>query len=60
MIARCVFLEALDELSQAHAVELAKGAGRPADEAARKFVGLHGRDQLRRVAKLHFKNASRV
>ena len=60
VVARCVFLEALDELSDEHAVRLAKGAGSPADRAAREFVRLHGREALGRVAKLHFKNAARV
>lgn len=59
-IARLAFLEAMDELSEACAVRLAKGAGKPADQAAREFVALHGRERLGEVAKLHFKNATRV
>ena len=59
-VARMVFLEALDELSEQFAVDLAKGAGDPVDRAARKFIQLHGREQLGEVAKLHFKNASRL
>lgn len=59
-VARMIFLEALDELSGQFAVDLAKGAGAPVDRAAREFVELHGREQLGEVAKLHFKNASRL
>ncbi len=60
IVARMLFLEALEQLSQRFAVDLAKGAGAPADSAARAFVKLHGRDQLGQVAKLHFKNTGRI
>jgi ribonuclease HIII len=60
LVARAEFLAGLEELGQAFAVDLAKGAGEPADRAARAFVALHGPDQLGEVAKLHFKNAERV
>jgi ribonuclease HIII len=60
LIAREEFLTALRELSGRYAVDLHKGAGEPADVAARKFVELHGRDALVHVAKIHFKNSARV
>jgi len=60
VVARFVFLEALQELSEAHAVELRKGAGDPTDAAARAFVELHGFEALGRVAKLHFKNTGKL
>ena len=60
LIAREEFLLALGELSEAHGVELAKGAGQPVDRAARELVRLHGVDVLGRVAKLHFKNTARA
>ncbi len=60
VIAREEFLVALKELSERYAVDLHKGAGEPVDRAARRFVSLHGRDALARVAKLHFKNTSRL
>jgi len=60
LIAREEFLTALRELSERFAVDLHKGAGEPADVAARRFVALHGRDALVHVAKVHFKNSARV
>jgi ribonuclease HIII len=57
VIAREEFLVALRGLSREWAVDLAKGAGEPADRAALRFVEIHGRDRLGEVAKLHFKNA---
>jgi len=60
VIARNLFLEGLRTLSEEFAVELHKGAGEPADRSAREFVKLHGREQLGRVAKLHFKNTDKI
>ena len=60
VIAREEFLTALRALSEEFAVDLHKGAGEPVDRAARRFVSLHGREALGRVAKLHFKNTGRV
>jgi ribonuclease HIII len=60
VIARERFLVALDELSDAFAVDLAKGAGPPADVALRRFVALHGPGKLTQVAKTHFKNVQRL
>lgn len=60
LVARAVFLERLAALSDETAVDLAKGAGDPADDAARRFTLLHGREALGRVAKLHFKNTQRL
>lgn len=60
IIARNLFLEGLKELSEECAVDLHKGAGEPTDRAAGEFVRLHGREALRRVAKVHFKNTKRI
>lgn len=60
VVARALFLEALDELSERFAIQLRKGAGTPADQAARAFMRLHGRERLGEVAKLHFKNVGRL
>lgn len=60
VIAREQFLIALQELSDEHAIDLAKGAGDPVDRAARRFVELHGLEKLGRVAKLHFKNTHKL
>jgi ribonuclease HIII len=60
IVARQVFLDALKELSEEFAVDLAKGAGTPTDKAARAFVKLHGTGRLGAVAKLHFKTTVKL
>lgn len=60
VIARNLFLEGLEKLSEEFAVDLHKGAGEPTDRSAREFVRLHGREALARVAKVHFKNTQKI
>lgn len=60
IIAREEFLNALKELSDEVAVDLHKGAGSPVDHAAARFVAIHGREGLAKVAKLHFKNTQKI
>jgi len=60
VIARALFLEGLQKLSEECAVDLHKGAGDPTDRSAREFVALHGKGALARVAKVHFKNTSKI
>jgi len=60
VVAREEFLVALKELSEEAAIELRKGAGTPVDQAARRYVALHGFDALANVAKLHFKNTQKL
>jgi ribonuclease HIII len=60
VLAREEFLLSLRRLSEECGADLCKGAGAPADEAARRVVALHGPEGLGRVAKLHFKNTGRV
>ena len=60
VLARAEFLIAMRELSEAWGLQLAKGAGHPVDQAARRFVALHGADKLGAVAKLHFKNTQKL
>jgi ribonuclease HIII len=60
LIAREEFLVALKELSEEVAIDLHKGAGSPVDAAAERYVALHGREGLSKVAKLHFKNTLKI
>ncbi|MHC4822044.1 MAG: ribonuclease HIII [Planctomycetota bacterium] len=60
VLAREAYLSALDRLGHDIGVPLRKGAGSPADQAARKVVARGGRDLLARVAKMHFKNTGKV
>ena len=58
--ARVEFIQRLDRLSQSAGVRLPKGAGRIVDTAARELVRQQGSDALKRYAKCHFKNTTRV
>ncbi len=56
ILARDRFLEGLERLSEIMAVDLPRGSGAPVPPALRRFLEIHGPEQLGRVAKLHFKN----
>ncbi len=60
VIARNAFLARLKALSEEHAVDLPKGAGIQVDDAARKFIQIHGFQSIQKVAKIHFKNTERL
>ena len=60
ILARAEFLRRLKRLSEEYALELPKGAGQPVDEAAKRFVAARGREELIKVAKVHFKNTKRI
>lgn len=59
ILARDAFLKKLADASRAYGVELPKGASQVVD-AARKFVAIHGPEELGKVAKLHFKTTAEV
>lgn len=56
VLARDRFLENLQRLSEVMAVDLPRGSGSPVPPALRRFLEIHGPEQIGRVAKLHFKN----
>jgi ribonuclease HIII len=60
ILARAAFLAGLKRLGDSIGVALAKGAGPPADQAARRVLARGGPALLARVAKMHFKNAQKV
>lgn len=60
LVARHLFLEGLRDLSRDAGVELAKGAGDPADQVAREVLSLHGEAAMGRFVKLHFANMRRL
>lgn len=60
ILARAKFLEGLQQCSEACGTELAKGAGEPADAAARRVVAVGGQPLLAKVAKLHFANTRKL
>jgi ribonuclease HIII len=60
ILARARFLEKLSKLSNEYNIDLPKGASQIVIEYAKKFVEMHGKEALRKVAKLHFKTTTEV
>ena len=60
ILARAEFLRRLQELGTRYGVTLPKGASDAVIQAAKKFVEKYGRNELRQVAKLHFRTTVRV
>jgi ribonuclease HIII len=60
ILARAEFLRRLQELGTRHGVTSPKGASDAVVQAAKKFVGKHGENELGRVAKLHFRTTVSV
>ena len=60
VFARAVFVLTLQQIQDHYQILLPKGAGSGVDQAARLFIEVHGETALKHVAKLHFKNTSRV
>lgn len=60
ILARARFLKKLSKLSNEYKIDLSKGASQTVIENAKKIVDMHGKDSLRKVAKLHFKTTNEV
>ncbi len=60
ILARAEFLRRLARLEKQFGISLPRGASGRVEEAAREFVAKHGADALAKVAKMHFRTATRV
>ena len=60
VIARYTFLQTFDAMKAQYGMEFPKGASSIVDEAARRFIAMHGRQRLGEVVKLHFKNTNNL
>jgi ribonuclease HIII len=60
IVARVHFIEGLQRCAEAVGTDLHKGAGPPADAAARRVLEIGGMALLGKVAKLHFANTRRL
>jgi ribonuclease HIII len=61
ILARAKFLEWLERLSKQYGVVLPKGASDPrVEEVARQIVAQYGRQELTKIAKLHFKTTEKI
>jgi len=60
ILARARFLEKLSKLSTVYQIDLPKGVSAAVINNAKRFVKERGKDQLRKIAKLHFKTTKKV
>ena len=60
VLARARFLSKLSKLSEDYSIDLLKGSSQAVVENAKRFVNIHGKNKLRKVAKLHFKVTTKV
>ncbi len=60
ILARAAFLDGLKQCEDSCGSDLHKGAGSPVDDAARRVVEVGGLQLLESVAKMHFKNTSKL
>lgn len=60
IISRYAFLKSMEKMSETYHFSFPKGAGSAVDEAILKFVKEYGKEELRNVAKLNFKNIQKV
>ena len=58
VIARCEYVERMEKLGLEFKTDLKKGASLQVTEIAQEFVKKYGKEKLKFVAKLHFKNTS--
>jgi len=60
ILARAAFLEGLEKLRQEFQIPLPKGASARTIEVGRQFVQEHGKEQLEKVCKMHFKTLDSI
>lgn len=60
MISRYIFLKEIDKLSAHLGETVPKGAGTNVDEFGKKIVAKYGKDKLKEISKLNFKNTSKI
>ncbi len=60
IIARYIFLQEMEKLSETLKITLIKGASSKVDRQGKQLVEKYGKDILRRIAKLHFKNTEKI
>ena len=60
IIARAEFVSRLETLSARYGIKLPKGASQAVIQAGKDFVKKYGEDELKQVAKIHFKTTRAV
>ncbi len=60
IISRYIFLKEFDKLCDSIHIPLPKGAGKDVDSIGEEVVERYGKDKLKEIAKLNFKNTDRI
>lgn len=60
IISRYIFIKEFDKLSDTLHIPLPKGAGPAVDEIGKEIIEKYGKEKLKEVAKLNFKNTQRI
>ena len=60
IISRYIFLREMDKLSDELHIPLKKGAGIEVDKVGKEIVETYGKDKLKSIAKLNFKNTDKI
>lgn len=60
IISRFIFLQEMDKLSKKYGIEIPKGANDIVNEVGKEIVKKYGKEELREIAKLNFKNTEKI
>lgn len=60
IISRYIFLKEMDKLSASIGIDIPKGAGEMVDKIGAEIVKKYGEEKLTEIAKLNFKNTSKI
>ena len=60
VISRYIFLKEMEKLSKIYNLNIPKGAGSKVDEVGKTIVSKYGQDELKKIAKLNFKNTEKI
>ena len=60
IIARYAFLQAWDKMEEQYHMKFIKGASSKVDACIQQFVKTYGKEELQKVAKLHFQNTKKA
>lgn len=60
VISRYIFLKEMEKSSKKYNLNIPKGAGSKVDEVGKTIVSKYGQDELKKIAKLNFKNTEKI
>ena len=60
LISRYIFLEEMDKISKSVGIDIPKGASDLVDACGKEIISKFGKDKLKEIAKLNFKNTEKI